>query len=102
VAVLPDQVPPERRGLVSGVLGTCLPIAALTATFLVDLFSGHRLAMFMVPCVVGGTFILLFVANLDDRRLPVAAGTAHRSENGDPDVDDGGYRPRRRHLRQSR
>ncbi len=95
VAVLPDQVPPERRGLVSGVLGTCLPIAALTATFLVDLFSGHRLAMFMVPCVVGGTFILLFVANLDDRRLPVAgrppwsirelAGTFYFSPKTSPD-----------------
>jgi MFS family permease len=95
VAVLPDQVPPERRGLVSGVLGTCLPIAALLATFLVDLFSGHRLAMFMAPCAVGGIFILLFVANLDDRRLPVAgrppwsirelAGTFYFSPRTSPD-----------------
>jgi len=27
VAVLPDQVPAGQRGLVSGVLGICVPIA---------------------------------------------------------------------------
>jgi len=69
VAVLPDQVPPEWRGMVSGVLGTCLPIASVAATFLVDLFNGHRLAMFMAPCAVGGFFILAFAARLDDRPL---------------------------------
>jgi MFS family permease len=36
----------------------------------VDLFSGSQLAMFLVPCALGGFFILLFVARLDDRRLP--------------------------------
>jgi MFS family permease len=72
VAVLPDQVPSQWRGRVSGVLGICLPLASLAATFLVDLFSGHQLAMFMAPCAVGGFFILLFVANLEDHRLPVA------------------------------
>jgi MFS family permease len=72
VAVLPDQVPPRWRGLVSGVLGTCVPIASVSATFLVDLFSGHQLAMFLAPCVVGGFFILLFAATLDDHRLLVA------------------------------
>ncbi len=69
VAVLPDQVPPRLRGLVSGVLGTCVPIASVAATYLVDLFSGHEVAMFMVPCAVGGFFILLFAARLDDHRL---------------------------------
>jgi MFS family permease len=68
-AVLPDQVPAHRRGLVSGVLGTCVPAASVAATFLVDLFSGHRLAMFVVPCAVGGCFILLFAATMDDERL---------------------------------
>jgi MFS family permease len=71
-AVLPDQVPPHLRGRMSGVLGTCLPLASVAATFLVDLFSGHRLAMFLAPCAIGGLFILLFAATLDDRRLPVA------------------------------
>jgi MFS family permease len=68
VAVLPDQVPAAQRGQVSGVLGVCLPIAAVSGTFLVQLFAGHELAMFMVPCGIGGFFILLFAVTLKDRR----------------------------------
>jgi MFS family permease len=72
VAVLPDQVPPAQRGLVSGVLGVCLPIASVTGTFVVQLFTGNQLAMFMVPCAIGGFFILLFAVTLKDRRLAKA------------------------------
>jgi MFS family permease len=69
VAVLPDQVPPGQRGLVAGVLGICLPIASVSGTFLVKLFSGNELAMFLAPCAIGGFFILLFAVTLEDRRL---------------------------------
>ncbi len=69
VAVLPDQVPVTQRGLVAGVLGITVPIASVCGTFLVKLFTGNQLAMFMVPCAVGGFFILLFAVTLDDRRL---------------------------------
>jgi MFS family permease len=69
VAVLPDQVPPSQRGRVSGVLGICLPVASVSGTFLVQLFTGNQLAMFMVPCAIGGFFVLLFAATLQDRRL---------------------------------
>jgi MFS family permease len=69
VAVLPDQVPVGQRGLVAGVLGVCLPIASVAGTFLVKLFTGNLLAMLLVPCAVGGCFILLFAVALDDRRL---------------------------------
>jgi MFS family permease len=72
VAVLPDQVPAAQRGLVSGVLGVCVPIASVSGTFLVKLFTGNRLAMFLGPCAVGGFFILLFAATLNDRRLATA------------------------------
>jgi len=74
VAVLPDQVPAAQRGQVSGVLGICLPVAGAGGTFLVQLFSGHQLAMFMVPCAIGGFFVLLFAVTLKDRRVaaPVA------------------------------
>jgi len=54
-----------------GVLGVCVPIASVTGTFLVTLFTG-QLAMFLMPCVIGGFFILLFAATLDDRRLATA------------------------------
>jgi MFS family permease len=71
-AVLPDQVPAAQRGLVSGVIGICLPVASVGATFAVNVFAGHQVAMFMAPCAIGGVFILLFAARLDDRRLDAA------------------------------
>jgi MFS family permease len=69
IAVLPDQVARAQRGLVSGVLGVCLPIASVSGTFLVKLFTGHPIATFLVPCATGGFFILLFAVALKDRRL---------------------------------
>jgi MFS family permease len=72
VAVLPDQVPATQRGLVSGFLGVCLPIASVSGTFLVQLFSPNQLAMFLIPCVIGGFFVLLFAVTLKDRRLAKA------------------------------
>jgi MFS family permease len=72
VAVLPDQVPSAQRGTVSGVLGVCLPTAAVSGTFLVKLFTGHQVATFLVPCATGGFFILLFALVLKDRQLAKA------------------------------
>jgi MFS family permease len=72
VAVLPDQVPAAQRGLVAGVLGVCTPIASVSGTFLVKLFTGSQLAMFLAPCAIGGFFILLFAVTLKDRRLAKA------------------------------
>ena len=69
VAVLPDQIPSVQRGQVSGVLGVCLPIASVCGTFVVKLFTGSLLAMFLAPCAIGGFFILLFAVTLNDRRL---------------------------------
>ena len=95
VAVLPDQVPVAQRGTVSGVLGVCLPIASVSGTFLVQLFTGNRLAMFLAPCAIGGFFILLFAAGLNDRRLAKAdkptwslrefAGTFYVNPRKNPD-----------------
>jgi MFS family permease len=71
-AVLPDQVPVEQRGLVAGILGVCVPLASVGGTFVVKLLTGNLLAMFLAPCAIGGFFILLFTARLNDRRLPPA------------------------------
>jgi MFS family permease len=35
----------------------------------VQAFNGHELAMFLGPCLVGGTFVLVFASRLNDRRL---------------------------------
>src|SRR6266851_270362 len=72
VAVLPDQVPTAQRGLVGGVLGVCSPVASVTGTFIVKFFTGNQLAMFLAPCAIGGFFVLLFAATLNDRRLAQA------------------------------
>lgn len=72
VAVLPDQVPVAQRGQVAGVLGVCLPVASVSGTFVVALFTGNDLAMFLAPCAIGGLFILVFAATLEDRPLSVA------------------------------
>jgi MFS family permease len=69
VAVLPDQVPAAQRGLVSGVLGICVPVASVSGTYLVNLFAGHPAAMFLAPVGVGAVFIVAFALTLDDRRL---------------------------------
>jgi hypothetical protein len=47
-------------------------IASVSGTFLVQLFTGNRLAMFLAPCAIGGLFVLLFAARLNDRRLAKA------------------------------
>ena len=72
VAVLPDQVPTAQRGTVSGVLAICLPLASVGGTFLVQLFTGNQVAMFLVPSAIGAILILPFAATLKDRRLAEA------------------------------
>ena len=68
-AVLPDQVPSEQRGMVSGLLGLSVPVASVVGTYLVQAFSGSMLLMFLAPCAVGGPAVLLFAWRLSDRRL---------------------------------
>jgi MFS family permease len=68
-AVLPDRIPMAQRGMVAGFLGVCVPIASVTGTYLVQLFTGNRLAMFLAPCAISGFFIVLFAVRLNDRRL---------------------------------
>jgi MFS family permease len=70
VAVLADKVPEHQRGTVAGALGIALPVALVVGTFLVQAVAGSNLAMFMVPTVLGGGLVLLFVLFvLKDRRL---------------------------------
>lgn len=71
-AILPDQVPVAQRGLVSGVLGVCLPAASVAATYLVQAFDQTDLTMFLAPCLVGGLLVAVFTTRLNDRRLDPA------------------------------
>jgi MFS family permease len=94
-AILPDQVPAVQRGLVSGILGVCLPAASVAATYLVQAFEGRQLMMFLAPLLVGGTLVGIFTGSLHDRRLDVAdrppwslrqvVGTFYVSPRANPD-----------------
>lgn len=67
-ATVADQVPPERRGLVSGVVGIGLPLALLAGSVVVNAFGGYT-ARFVVPGVLMVVFAAFFVLTLKDRRL---------------------------------
>jgi MFS family permease len=69
VAVLPDQVPPQQRGTVAGVIGTCMPVGQFAGTFIVDSLAASMLAKFMLPAAIGAAAILLFALTLSDRRF---------------------------------
>lgn len=71
-AVLPDQVPSQQRGLVSGILGLSVPLASVAGTYLVQAFDHSTVLMFAVPCGAGGVAVLLFAWRLPDRRLAAA------------------------------
>jgi hypothetical protein len=73
VAVLPDQVPAAQRGLVSGVLGVCVPIASVSGTF-----PGHG-----VEDAVGDLIGDVTVGDVQqDRREGGPRVLAHQSRGG--------------------
>ena len=94
-AILPDQVPAVQRGLVSGILGVCVPVASVAATYLVQAFGDRQLMMFLAPLTVGGVLVGVFTISLNDRRLDLAnkppwslrqlAGTFYVSPRANPD-----------------
>ncbi|MDQ0372337.1 MFS transporter [Cellulomonas humilata] len=70
-ATIPDQVPVERRGKVSGLVGMATPLAILLGSVIVNQISADG-ARFVVPAALGLIFSLLFAAVLRDRRLEQA------------------------------
>ena len=74
VSLLPDHVPHEQRGKVSGILGMGLPVGAVGGSFLAQLFTGRPFLMFMAPAVLLVLGMLWLVVSYRDRRLaPEAA-----------------------------
>lgn len=72
VAILPDQVPPRQRGMVSGIVGVSLPLGMVGGTFLVEALADSTLAMFMVPAAIAIVTAVGFAWMLPDRRLAPA------------------------------
>lgn len=67
-ATLPDQVPVNGRGKVSGIVGLTTPLGILAGNFLVS-FLSDDFARFVVPAVIALALAVLFVLVLKDRRL---------------------------------
>jgi MFS family permease len=85
VAILPDQVPEQQRGTVSGVLAVCLPLGQALGTLVVRNVSDSALLTFLLPAVLGSGAVFLLAWRLPDRPLGAAvapqrpAGTALRT-----------------------
>ena len=67
VAVLPDQVPSEQRGTVSGVLAVCIPLGQALGSALVSQVAGSPWLMLMVPGLLGAAGVWLFSWWLPER-----------------------------------
>ena len=73
VALIPDHVPMEQRGRVSGILGLCIPLGAIGGTFIAQAVSASTALMLLAPAAVTIVGVLLLVAVLkNDRRLDPA------------------------------
>ncbi len=74
-ATLPDQVPSESRGRVSGIVGVTTPLAILAGSFLIN-YIGDDVLRFLVPGLLALVLALVLVLLLKDRKL--AEKPAHR------------------------
>jgi MFS family permease len=73
LALLPDQVPSERRGMVSGVLGITQAAAAMVGAGLVAGLSQVSLTLaFVVPTVIALVFVTIAAITVHDRTLSKA------------------------------
>ena len=69
VAVLPDQVPEEQRGRVSGVLGMCQSAAQVAGTFIAQQLAYSSFWMFMLPAAINLVACLVLAVTLRDRTI---------------------------------
>lgn len=67
VAIVPDQVPEQQRGMISALAGMSVYVALLIGSAVVSLTGTGSNAMFLVPTAIGLVTILGFALLLDDR-----------------------------------
>lgn len=68
IALLPDQVPPERRGRTASFISLAQNIGGVIATFFVALFPAG-LVQYLVPSLIGLVLMVAMVLPLKDRVL---------------------------------
>jgi MFS family permease len=66
-ALLPDQIPAQQRGKVSGILGLMTSVSILLGSAMAAALAGNALLMFAIPAAVGVATVALLVAVLKDR-----------------------------------
>ncbi|MFC4064160.1 MFS transporter [Actinoplanes subglobosus] len=66
-ALLPDQIPVQQRGRVSGILGLMTSVAILAGSALAAALAGNAVLMFAVPSAIGVATVALLVVVLKDR-----------------------------------
>lgn len=66
VALLPERVPDERRGRVSGLMGMTSQIAQVAGTFLIQFTGTSGIGMFLIPTAVGLAFLVGFTCYLKE------------------------------------
>ncbi|WP_020494583.1 MFS transporter [Sciscionella marina] len=70
VALLPDQIPARRRGLVSGLMGICFPVSLVLGSFVAQAVSTlPPFWMFVLPALPAPVTVLVLCVVLRDRRL---------------------------------
>jgi MFS family permease len=67
VAILPDQVPEQQRGTVSGVVAICLPLGQALGTLVIRGVSDSAVLIFLLPAALGTAAVLLLAWVLPDR-----------------------------------
>lgn len=68
MAIMPDQVPSHRRGIVAGAIGVSQYAALVAGTFLVQLFTVTAQQV-LVPATIGVAAVILFTLVFKDRVL---------------------------------
>jgi MFS family permease len=66
-ALLPDQVPEEQRGRVSGLLGLTATVSILLGTFITQYTTGNSLLMFLGPWFITVIALVLILIAFQDR-----------------------------------
>ncbi|UKA60535.1 MFS transporter [Arthrobacter sp. FW306-2-2C-D06B] len=69
LATIADQIPPEQRGRVSGLIGLMQQGSKLGSAYIAQFLVGNLLLMFALPAFAGVLLLLPFLMMLPDRRL---------------------------------
>lgn len=68
-AILPDQVPVEQRGSVSGIVGVSSVAGILIGLIAVQITGGTSFSLLAAPGIIGVALVMVFTFSFKDRHL---------------------------------